>query len=137
MLFWNRQFETGIPEIDEQHRQLIGHLNKLEGLLLQTNFTRAEIESLLEFVGFLEGYVGAHFNHEEDCMKRLHCPMFEKNRQAHGQFLEMFQRFRGRLDREGLRLELVRDLNRTLHAWVEQHILRVDTALRDCSPGGS
>jgi hemerythrin len=30
MLIWTEQFATGFPKIDEQHRQLIRHVNQLE-----------------------------------------------------------------------------------------------------------
>lgn len=136
MLLWTKQFETGVREIDEQHRQLFRHVNELEGLLMQTNFTRAEIERLIGFVSFLEDYVVTHFSFEEKCMDRFRCPMHEKNRQAHAHFLGVFRKFHERIDKEGLRLELVRELNQAINAWIEGHILAVDTSLRRCSHAG-
>jgi hemerythrin len=132
MLLWTKQFETGVPEIDEQHRQLIRHVNNLEALLVQTNLSRAEVESLLEFVGFLEDYVVSHFAYEEECMQRFRCPMHEKNKLAHQQFLGLFRGFRDRIGKEGMRMDLIKELNQTIHAWIEGHILTVDTGLRGC-----
>jgi hemerythrin len=134
MLIWSKQFETGVSEIDTQHRQLIQHVNRLEALLVQTNFSRKEIEFLLEFVTFLENYVETHFSYEEDCMLRYRCPAHEKNKQAHEYFRGLFLKFRERIGKEGMRMELIAELNQTIQSWIEGHILSVDTGLRACRP---
>jgi hemerythrin len=132
MLLWNKQFETGMAEIDAQHHQLIQYVNHLEALLVQTNFTREEVEFLINFVTFLEEYVESHFAFEEGCMERFRCPAHEKNRQAHAQFRELFSRFRQRIGKDGMRMELIQELNQTIYTWIEGHILHVDTSLRQC-----
>lgn len=134
MLIWNKQFETGVPEIDAQHRQLIQHVNRLEAMLVQTNFSKAEVEFLVGFVTFLEDYVESHFRYEEDCMVRFRCPAHQKNQQAHEHFRGLFRRFRERIGKEGLRMELILELNQTIQGWIEGHILAVDTGLRGCHP---
>lgn len=134
MLIWTKQFETGVPEIDAQHRQLIQHVNRLEALLVQTNFSRAEADFLVGFVAFLEEYVESHFGYEEQCMERWRCPAHQKNRLAHEQFRGLFRKFRERIGKEGMRMELITELNQTINTWIEGHILNVDTGLRACHP---
>jgi hemerythrin len=138
MLLWNEQFATGSPVIDEQHRQLIRHLNRFEGLLVETNPTPENLAAIIQFLDFLEDYVESHFRYEEGCMESHRCPAHQKNLQAHQNFREMFQRFKARAQKEGFRTIMLAELNQTINAWVQDHILRVDTQLKPClsQPGG-
>jgi len=132
MLLWTEQFSTGSPAIDEQHRQLIRHLNQFEGLLVVSNPTPRDIAGIIEFLDFLGDYVESHFQFEEDCMERHRCPAHQKNLQAHENFRQMFQRFKASSQKEGFRVEMRIELSQTINAWVQDHILRVDTALKPC-----
>ena len=132
MLTWNEQFATGSPSIDEQHRELIRHCNDFEGLLTHTNPSRKDIDVIIEFLGFLEKYVDRHFSYEEQCMASARCPAHQKNREAHAQFKQMFQAHKQHAQKEGFRLELLVELNRVIHAWIQDHLLHVDTELKPC-----
>ena len=132
MLLWTEQFATGSPTIDEQHRQLIRHLNKFESLLVETNPTPEHLATLIRFLDFLERYVDEHFSYEEKCMESYRCPAHQKNLAAHQNFKQLFQRFKRRSQKEGFRLEMLVELNQTINAWIQDHILRVDTELKPC-----
>ena len=132
MLLWDDQFKTGSPTIDDQHRQLIQHLNQFEGLLVQTNPTAQEITFIIQFLEFLENYVDNHFRYEEQCMESYRCPAHAKNLQSHKHFKELFLRFKAQTQKDGFRLAMLVELNQTINAWVQDHILRVDTQLRPC-----
>lgn len=130
MLIWTEQFATGFPEIDEQHRQLIRHVNQLEGMLVKTNPTVKDVADIQNFLDFLEDYIRTHFEFEEQCMECNRCPAHEKNCQAHERFREMFARFKEKSRKRGFRLELLVELNQTINTWIQDHILRIDTQLK-------
>lgn len=109
---------------------LIANINHLEAMLTNTNPTRQEGEFLVHLVDFLQAYADAHFQLEEDCMEKHHCPACASNKLAHKQFLQFFQEFKQRSETEGFHLDLLRDLHQKLSLWIEDHILRVDTQLR-------
>jgi hemerythrin len=132
MLLWTEQFATGSPTIDEQHRQLIRHLNHFEALLVETNPTPENLATLIRFLDFLESYVDSHFSYEEQCMESYRCPAHKKNLQAHENFKQTFHQFKLRSQKEGFRLEMLTELNQTINTWVQDHILRVDTQLLPC-----
>ncbi len=132
MLLWDESFATGSPEIDQQHRKLIRHLNNFESLLVQTNPTSKEIADIIQFLDFLADYVDSHFNYEEKCMESYRCPAHQKNREAHENFRQMFKRFKANIHKEGFRLEMLTELNQTINIWIQDHILRVDTQLKPC-----
>ena len=132
MLLWTEQFATGSPDLDEQHRQLIYHLNQFEGLLMETNPTPDNVIEIIRFLDFLEDYVDIHFTYEEKCMQSSRCPAHKKNLQAHEHFRQLFQGFKLRAQKQGFRTAMLMELNETINVWIQDHILRVDTELRPC-----
>jgi hemerythrin len=132
MLLWTEQFATGSPTIDEQHRQLIRHLNQFESLLVHTNPTPEHVAEIIRFLDFLENYVDAHFSYEEQCMESHRCPAHQRNQQAHQNFKQLFQRFKVRSQKEGFRVGMLVELNQTINVWIQDHILRVDVELKPC-----
>ncbi len=130
MLIWTERFATGFPEIDEQHRQLIRHVNQLEAMLVKTNPTVEDVQFIAKFLDFLQDYINSHFGFEEKCMACHRCSVHEKNLEAHENFRQMFQRFKAKSRKEGFRMELLIDLNQTINAWIQDHILRIDIQLK-------
>ena len=58
---WNRNLETGIAQIDEQHKQIVHLLNKLAGHLA----LKSSSVELNEVFGELAAYADHHFKSEE------------------------------------------------------------------------
>jgi hemerythrin len=134
MLIWTEQFATGFPVIDEQHRQLIRHVNKLEAMLVTTNPTVEQVAYVAQFIDFLEDYIRSHFEFEEQCMQCNRCPVYGKNREAHERFRETFHRFKEKSRQHGFRMELLTELNNSINIWIQDHILRIDTQMKPFAP---
>jgi hemerythrin len=132
MLQWSEKLETGDSIIDSQHKTLIGYINQLEGLAHTTNFDRREVEFILNLVDFVEQYTLAHFAHEENCMARHRCPVYEQNKTAHLRFLEFFKNFKRCFESEGCRPTVLKDLHETCTDWILTHILHIDLQLKPC-----
>lgn len=79
MMLWNPDWETGVPLIDRQHRQLFLQLEKLFEALHQ-NLAEAEIPGLLVF---LADYVETHFATEEAHMRRTGYPELAGHKAIH------------------------------------------------------
>lgn len=132
MVLWNEQFATGLETIDQQHRTLINNINHLESLLTDANLTPVQCEFLIGMIEFLELYARTHFNFEERCMRQYRCPVHEKNKQAHEQFLLFFVEFKARYKTEGMTPDVLRRLHQLLSSWIQEHILQVDIQLKHC-----
>ncbi|RIH82365.1 Bacteriohemerythrin [Calidithermus terrae] len=136
---WNTSYETGEPRIDEQHRNLVGYVNRLERLLESTPpgspADREEVDNLLVF---LESYVNTHFAYEELCMTLRGCPVARKNKEAHDRFLALYAEFtQQHKARGGASVEMLRELHATLKNWLVGHICNIDVQLRGRTPAGS
>ena|ERR1035438_8982873 len=129
MLEWKSDYETGVPEIDTQHKVLFDNINRLGKLLDKEEIERAEADYLLDF---LQQYVVQHFQHEETCMARFHCPSHAKNKEQHVQLLNALMHFKDDYATIGPIKNLLQRLHTTLVWWINSHILKVDVQLKGC-----
>lgn len=127
MITWNESFATGVPQVDEEHRQLIALLNALEDVIARGRGPQV----VAGVVENLTRYTARHFAFEEGCMHRFQCPQAAANRDAHQEFLAMLAKTKADVV-AGHRTEAVQELHRELCAWIICHVLTIDTALRGC-----
>ena len=125
---WTEEMSTGIPELDEQHHQLIVIIAQLSEAL---RHGRGEDE-VRDTLASLADYAQRHFKLEELCMSNYSCPTARQNETAHERFLSNLEAFKERLDREGASADLARDVHSDLGLWLVNHILRTDVCLRSC-----
>jgi hemerythrin len=83
----------------------------------------------------LDVYTRTHFGFEERCMERYHCPVAEKNKDAHAKFVVVLAGFRERHAANGFDRADARSLMDTLDRWLADHICSVDVHLKDCVKG--
>src|SRR5450631_2815950 len=76
---WNPGLETGIPLIDEQHRQLLG---QFEALLVAIHERRPD-DRVPGLLAFLSDYVETHFSTEEDHMRAACYPGYLDHKAIH------------------------------------------------------
>jgi hemerythrin len=76
---WNPAWETGIHQIDEQHRQLLA---QFEGLLAGIHMNQADAQ-IPGLISFLADYVDTHFLAEEFHMKATKYSGFAEHKAIH------------------------------------------------------
>ncbi len=117
---WKEQYSLNIDEIDEQHRMLVGMIDKLH-----TAMAEGRSKSVLdEIINELYNYTKFHFITEERLMDEYDYPGLEQHRREHkelvGKVLAMMER------RKGNALGLSSDLSIMLQEWLNNHILDTD-----------
>ena len=127
---WTADLETGFPELDAQHRKLFDMIAKMT---VHIEAPIIDDEKINELVVFLEDYAREHFECEERCMAETNCPARDINSEAHQTFLKGVMRFKKDYADHGEKREFVAILQASLYAWLRNHILRVDSALRTVS----
>lgn len=118
-IVWDTSFETGIDEVDAQHRRLVEIINSLaEGI------ARASMTDLHGVLSQLKDYAQYHFRTEEGIMEAQAYPGLEDHRAEHRAFVDQILLFD--LDvilaSEGLAWEMFH----FLRGWLTNHILVVD-----------
>ena len=82
MLEWNDKFSVGISMIDEEHKKLIGILNKVIFAKGHNN----NPEELWEVLSEMTNYALTHFRTEETYMKEFNCPEYQDHKEEHRAF---------------------------------------------------
>ena len=71
-LQWTKALSVGISEIDDQHKELFGRINKMLNIIVESS----EIDETGKVIDFLDEYVVSHFATEEGLMKRFDYPIY-------------------------------------------------------------
>ena len=129
MLIWKPEFDTGVAEVDHDHKRLVEGLNKLEELLQSGKGA----ESIPAVLAFLERYADEHFAREETCMHRLKCPTAAANIAAHAQFRQTFAAAKASLQNSGSDRAIAHRVHAELVKWIITHIMNIDMGLRRCA----
>lgn len=118
---WNRNFETGIEEIDDQHRVLVDILNRLARDCAASPDAFQSSRVLDELLS----YAAYHFRSEEriwnDCLGESE--MVRNHHDAHQMFFVHIQMLRSS---DADSRELLRELLEFLTHWLAFHILESD-----------
>lgn len=109
---WRDAFNTGVGEIDGEHRHLFA---LVKGLELQN--VKETLDELLE-------YVVSHFTHEQALMEASRYPGFEAHLALHEQLSAEVAGFLSASD--AWTEERVQELRRFLNKWLVGHILTHD-----------
>lgn len=129
MTTWRPHLETGHPQIDAEHREIIRQLDDLKWAI----DAGAGRERTVELITMLQHYALKHFAREEALMLRVRCPLHAVNCAAHAEFARKLAGWLELLTYSGTPISLVLEVHREAIGWIERHILHVDCGLRGCA----
>jgi hemerythrin len=121
-LEWRENLETGVEEIDLQHKELFGRINAL----LDACTKGQGREEVLKLLLFLDDYIRTHFDAEERLQKRFDYPGYLAHREQHNRFVRQVDELERQVGSEGATIGLVIQTNRTMTEWLIEHISKVD-----------
>jgi len=122
---WNDKFLLGVNDMDEEHKVLIGKINKLVNSLNGVN--QNEIQT--NFID-LRDYTVVHFRDEEQYMQSINYPDFEAHSKIHENMLAKFGSFESEVFDGSLNKK---KFVAFLKNWLISHILGVDMQYADHS----
>ena len=70
LIEWTKSLSLGIDQIDKDHESLVGIINRFDDAVKLEHGK----EIIGEILSELSDYVGYHFDHEEQFMRRYHYP---------------------------------------------------------------
>lgn len=125
MLKWNTDFEIGVQSIDDDHRKIIEHFEKLY-LLMKSGHGHAYYP---EFLAFLEDYVNSHFEREEALQREIEYDDYDQHLQLHNEFkLKVKELISTHGTEEATNNDLIR-INLFIKDWLIHHILLTDNKI--------
>lgn len=122
---WDKNLETGEPEIDGQHRELFHRIDKL----LAASREKRSREEVAQTLTFLGDYVVHHFAAEERIMTLSDYPEVEAHRAEHARFVQEFGLLYREFKAEGPTVLFIIRVGNRVTNWLREHIYRTDRLL--------
>jgi hemerythrin len=122
---WNDSLSVGVKQFDDEHKELISLVNRLNQAL-QIGGKQKAMEDIL---GSLARYTEIHFRHEEYYMKLYDYPAMPAHRKEHDDLTSQVIDFSERLKTGKASFSI--ELLIFLRDWLTKHILGSDMAYRE------
>ncbi|RLD63501.1 MAG: hemerythrin [Bacteroidetes bacterium] len=119
-VLWNEKYNTGIKEIDDQHKVLVKILNRL----YESFVDRTTNEKLKEVIQEMSKYTEYHFGAEEKYFKEFNYPNTDEHVAEHQSFVEKIKVFQK--DMEEGKVSVTFQLMNFLRSWLIEHINGTD-----------
>lgn len=123
---WTKDFETGLPTVDEQHHRLVDLINKFSDSLINQTISENESTALFQK---LKDYTHYHFTEEEALMSAcgIHPEALSQHKQIHGSFINQLFVLERQFHRDSSHeVQAVLDF---LYQWLAHHILGEDQSM--------
>ncbi len=116
---WTQDLETGIHEIDEQHKLIIGYINKVNDAAKSGNEEKLEevLEGLLEFTI-------THFELEEELMEKAGYPFLKAHAMMHETLMKRLADLRMRAINK--KENIASELQTFLESYLSNHVMNSD-----------
>jgi len=122
LFIWKPSYELNVPEIDQQHRRLVGLINELYDAMKEA---RGQ-EALDYILGELQTYIHEHFATEERLMKSCRYPDYEEHVVEHHQLGAQVEELIQRRSHGGA--VSTQNLMSFLCRWLREHLAETDKA---------
>ncbi len=117
---WLRAWETGVKEIDDQHKKLVEIINKL----LKAQFEHKENAVLREVMIELVEYTKVHFSSEENFYEKHRFDGLQEHKAQHRVLVNQIVHILEEM-RDG-KFEVHNELTAVLKNWLIKHVLNYD-----------
>lgn len=117
---WTNELSVGIEEIDEQHKVLVGLINRMHDAIHQRHGSDV-VEGIL---AELAEYTRIHFAVEESLMRLLNFPGYEEHRELHEELIQQIVELQKKIaaGKHAIGFELMHFLK----IWLSKHIMEED-----------
>lgn len=115
-LTWKAQYETGVSRFDQQHKQLVERINRLNDAMMEGK-GKEQLGAILED---LVAYTRSHFRDEEAMMQQHGFPKLHEHRREHEALTGKVMEFKEKFD-QGLAGVSIQVMG-FLRDWLTHHI---------------
>jgi hemerythrin len=128
LIEWRDAFSTGIAQVDHEHRELIGLLNRLHA-----HMVKYDARAVGHFLAELHDAIASHFALEEHVMRNIGYAAFARHKEDHERLLD---ELRGLMEEQyhAPHAELPGHLAQCLEDWFMRHFQEEDAKLHHRQP---
>jgi hemerythrin len=113
-LHWTKDLDTGIDDIDKQHRRIVDYINELN----EAN-DAGELAATEHVLNKLVDYARNHFTAEEELLKKADYPYLKAHKRLHEMFIKRIAEFQHRVSSGE---NVIPELHSMLKTWLVNHI---------------
>ncbi len=113
-IVWSDELNTGIEEIDLQHRRIVDFINSL-----QVAKAQQDPAMIAEVVSSCVDYTATHFSYEESLQREAGYEFLDVHRKVHAMFTQRISEYQRRLKTGD---DVVDELHDMLARWLINHI---------------
>ncbi|MDR1481429.1 MAG: hemerythrin family protein [Synergistaceae bacterium] len=125
-MLWTKNLETGIPTIDDQHKELFRQIDAL--LAVSGSDKERQVAEALEF---LDKYIVRHFGDEQKMHTQSRYPKAAEHKGYHDNYVVTFRQLKEKYNREGPTVGNNMAVNKSVVSWLKEHILVHDKDFAD------
>jgi len=129
IITWSESLSVGVKRFDDEHKQLINIVNRLNNALLIGGSPKT-MEHVLD--GLVD-YTVVHFRHEEEYMTKFSYPEYTSHKKEHDDLTGQVSDFRDRYRSGKVTFSL--ELMNFLRDWLTNHIMGSDKKYKDFFTG--
>ena len=126
MIRWDKSFSVNVLRFDEEHKNIILIINKMNAALQKND----EREKVSDTLNEMTSYASNHFKAEEDYMRRFEFPEYELHKEEHRKFIKTTVDFCKRVMNGDYNIAF--DLLEYLKQWLVNHIQGTDKRYTEC-----
>lgn len=117
---WDKKFEIGVPEMDNQHKKWVEIINRFYDHLINNDINKTTKIMINEVID----YTNYHFSEEEKLMMSIGYPHINDQKEMHNKITEKMKYFKNRID-EGI-LVVSTSITNEMKLWLKDHIMVED-----------
>lgn len=130
MIFkWKDRFNTGIEEIDKQHKRLFEIGSELYDLASAED-DMDNYDNIVALIKELKDYTKYHFNYEEECMEKAGYSEIRAHKEEHQRFIDKLNETEAK-DIDLNQKQVLLDMIEFIINWVSGHIVGTDFKYKD------
>ena len=118
------EFITGIPLIDEEHKELFRIIGEVQ-TLIRNDLLTDKFDEILSLLGELTEYAASHFKDEEEYMRSINYMGLESQKRAHDAFVSRIEEM-DIINIDSNQQGTLEDILEFLTEWLVNHILFSD-----------
>jgi hemerythrin len=122
---WDPTLEMGVPELDEQHREILHRVDALIHAIRQ-GYSRDEVGRTL---AFLREHVATHFTAEQTLMGAVGFPELAEHQAEHESFVRDLRDLETEHELNGASPSLVLRVSGHVTEWLREHLFGSDRKL--------
>lgn len=124
---WRESYETGIPRMDKQHRQLLDLINKMYRIMRKVEVI-GTVEAVLDEMA---EYASNHLREEEDLLRANGYAEFDEHCASHQSYLDTLGELMAVWGKGDEEEEAVKEIYLFLRRWWLGHIVAEDRKYGD------